>query len=519
MSSISERISKILLQTRRSISDMEKLLELLADLIESSFESNNINGLRIAIEYGEKIIEKTQNSRQRLIANYFMSNAWGDIYSITNAGSVSSWNWENKEFERQIVHLRTALNEPAFAKAEKNRRCQILTNLGNALNHIGRSVEAIEYWEKANKILPDFGMSQANLAQGLFVYGNSLHDPHDAIIILNDAYERLKKAVNMRGFHRAAKVNFRSYLSWMNENAHKFAFGNHKFKKHKSYGRTKQEVNYRKWVLRNKLFLNHLVELGEMLPEAAFDNLTLPPIVRPNKDRSSHFEGMLNQIKQEFVSARFLYYEGISSDKVHFSDRSVTLYNTLDYPSYSIAVERVKISFRLAYSLLDKIAYFLNEYLNLSISQNRVTFKTIWYQKGDKNRGLRSEFANRENWSLRGLFWLSKDLFEDSEMFQESIEPDARSLAVVRNHLEHKYLKVHEFGVLNEEFREDTLAYSIGRSEMTDKSLRILKLTRSALIYFALAIKVEEIQRDKNRDTKDQVGQLYIDTIQDDWKF
>src|SRR5262249_34479893 len=39
---------------------------------------------------------------------------------------------------------------------------------------------------------------------------------------------------------------------------------------------------------------------------------------------------------------------------------------------------------------------------------------------------------------------LSKDLYQAEPGFQSAIEPDAQELNEIRNHLEHKYLKVHE---------------------------------------------------------------------------
>jgi LA2681-like HEPN/Phasin protein len=47
-------------------------------------------------------------------------------------------------------------------------------------------------------------------------------------------------------------------------------------------------------------------------------------------------------MKQEFASARWLLYEGITARTTHFSDRQVRLSNTLDYPSYGLAVEKLK---------------------------------------------------------------------------------------------------------------------------------------------------------------------------------
>ncbi|MCB9422966.1 MAG: hypothetical protein H6667_24410 [Ardenticatenaceae bacterium] len=94
----------------------------------------------------------------------------------------------------------------------------------------------------------------------------------------------------------------------------------------------------------------------------------------------------------------------------------------------------------MTYSLFDKISYFLNAYLALKIPETRVNFRTIWYTNQQRNKGLKSEFKDRQNWPLRGLFWLSKDLYEDKEGFKNSTEPDAHNLADIRNHLEHKYL-------------------------------------------------------------------------------
>ena len=39
------------------------------------------------------------------------------------------------------------------------------------------------------------------------------------------------------------------------------------------------------------------------------------------------------------------------------------------------------MAFRMAYSLLDKVAYFLNNYLALGIPERMVNFHTFWYIK------------------------------------------------------------------------------------------------------------------------------------------
>jgi hypothetical protein len=77
------------------------------------------------------------------------------------------------------------------------------------------------------------------------------------------------------------------------------------------------------------------------------------------------FLKFFNQMKQEFIAARWFLYDGLESHRIHFADRDAPLYNTLDYPSYGISVEKIKTAYRMAYSLFDKIGFFLNSYLGL----------------------------------------------------------------------------------------------------------------------------------------------------------
>jgi hypothetical protein len=229
-------------------------------------------------------------------------------------------------------------------------------------------------------------------------------------------------------------------------------------------------------------------------------------------------------MKQEFVHARFRYYQGITATRTHFADRHVLLYNTFDYPTYCLAIEDVKTAFRVAYSVFDKVAYFLNDYLELGIPERRVTFRSIWYTNEDRTKGVKPECVSLRNWPLRGLFWLSKDLFEPDPGFQSAIEPDAQELNEIRNHLEHKYLKIHEMWSRErssaselDRFR-DRLAYSVQRQDFEAKALRILKHARAALIYLSLAVHHEERRRRPQQGDGAITLPLFIDTFDDRWK-
>jgi LA2681-like HEPN len=139
-----------------------------------------------------------------------------------------------------------------------------------------------------------------------------------------------------------------------------------------------------------------------------------------------YYQGFFNELKQEFVSARYLLFEGLAAKAPHFSDRDVTIADTLDQPVYSLASQKLRLAFRSASSLFDKAAVFLNYYLALEIPERQVTFRTIWYTKQDRTHGIRSEFRDRENAWIRALFALSLDTFDNAVGFADVSEPDAK---------------------------------------------------------------------------------------------
>lgn len=274
------------------------------------------------------------------------------------------------------------------------------------------------------------------------------------------------------------------------------------------FGRGRDERAYRRWCLRHTLFLNVFNDVVEDAV-AASDTLDLPPFVT-SLNESPVAAGMFNELIQSFVSARFLLWEATERSRRHFSDRAVSLYNTLDYPAYGLSVEKLRIAYRMAYSVLDKVAYFLDHYLDLKIPERSINFRTLWWNDNDAKKGVREIFRRSENAAFRGLFWLSKDLF-DREML-DTMEPEARKLADLRNHLEHKYVKVHEWLVGDRDTTDlfhDTKAHSITRNDLDGKTLRLTQLVRSALIYLTLGMHQEERKRVAGQDGKVAPMSLY----------
>lgn len=160
-------------------------------------------------------------------------------------------------------------------------------------------------------------------------------------------------------------------------------------------------------------------------------------------------------------------------------------------PLYSLASERIRTAFRIAYSMLDKVAFLVDSYWNLGKIPDRISFKNVWMV--EKKAHLLPQFKERDNLPLRGLFWLSKELFDDQ--LKQTTAADARELHSIRNALEHTYLRVSEGWAkpfMINRANNSGFGIAIGSDELEAKAIRVMQMARSALFYVSFAIGVEE---------------------------
>ena len=506
--------------------DTDKVLYKIGLLIDVSGDLGKPEGIRLAIKLLDELRDNKKIVKEQLaMSHYFSGCAWSSLKELTRKDSQSAWDWEQEEIEKEVSHLRKALNNDHFTDLPKIRQCQILTNLGNAFNRIGRFVEAIEYYDRAIEVSQNFGMSLGNKGICLFNYANYQYDKtifdalyHHSHKILNDAIKQ-----PLEGDEKTKEV-FLKFVKKIETHILEKLLNEDTAIDMIDLKGSQEEATYRTWCLKNRLFLNPLNDI-EVSAAAAEDNL-FPSGVIVSLGEGPYFHSLFNLIKQEFVSARYFFYEGVHAKTPHFSDKNVLLFNTLDYPSHSLAVERIKASYRIVYSIFDKIAYFLNFYLSLGKNEKKISFRTVWYEDTNKKeKELLEILEGKKNLLLRGLFWLSKDLFEKKEDFMESLEPDARKLHEIRNRLEHRYFKLHDYWTPSLYDDEDDLlgfadpiVYAMGREEFISKSLKLLKLVRSSIMYLCFAIQTEEFFRKRNAPSQELVFQHRLDIIEDEWK-
>ncbi len=493
-------------------------------LVDLASDLDKEDGIQRALEWCDDLSRGTLTKRQEALLDYFRANAWANRQRTKHRNVDATWEWEQPELQQEVFHLRRALQSTGFAKLSPLRQCQIVTNLGNQLSAVGRFVEARVAWTRGLSINPAFGMALGNRGYGLMQYARSLYDSGHKRVFLHLAHKDLNAALSSKATYGGYKQQDAKAFFAERKAEIEAAIGARNVERiipmdGYSLGDSKDERHYRQWALERALFLNPLNDLGPH-SIAARDVLSLPTFSTAI-DEPPSLIGLFDHMKQEFVSARWLFYEGSNATATHFSDREVRLYNTLDYPSYCLAVEKLKAAYRIAYSLLDKTAFFLNDYTKLNINERQIYFRTIWYKNCDRNNHIRSIFEQSKNLPLRGLFWLSKDLFDPT--VQDVMEPEAKSLYLVRNKLEHSYLKVHEILVPRRgnkaipDLWTDHLAYPVQREMFEAMTLHVFRLARAALIYLSLGMHREERRRDQAKPKSRKVS-MRLDPWRDAWK-
>ncbi|MCP4632177.1 MAG: hypothetical protein GY855_04570 [candidate division Zixibacteria bacterium] len=489
-------------------------------LIDTSLDLKEVKGLKSAINNLEKILILPISRQQESIIYYYLGNAWSSLRIITKEGKDDEWAWEQNEVENEFRYYRLALRDKESIQISKERFLPLYTNLGNSLQNLGRFICANYYYNEALKLDPEFGVALGNKGYNLYLYAYSFRQTHkeQSGILYKYAIKLLDKATKCK-MHDGADNYFLNIIEHI-----KSQLKSEYLKQPislSSQGSIFEETEriYRAWCLENSLFLNPLNDLGNF-EAAAKDILSCPRII-VRITEGPYYHGIFNQLKQEYCSARYILYEGLNNKNIHFSDKNVTIVDTLDCSVYSLNIEKVKLSFRTAYSLLDKMAFFLNHYFNLKINDKKVSFRTLWYKKN--KQVLREEFIDKHNLPLRGLFWLSKDIHENIKGLDTALDPEARKLREIRHHIEHKYLKVHgELWSGNNDKTssgiKDTLAYSLYRADFEKQTLNLFRIIRSAIIYLTLSIEIEERIKKTKRKPEEKIVSNILRDIPDEWK-
>lgn len=461
--------------------------------IDTAFDEKDEDTLQSFVDKINQLLNnETFSIDAKIVLYYDLGNVYSYLDSLRNHSEKKLWIYNNLEHINAIKAYRKCINLKTECKHKNESQIfvvQSYTNLGNLFSESGRIIYAIEAWKKALEIHNDFGMAQGNLGMGLITYARSLYDQNHAALLCKKAYPFLENAIKSNDVYTEAKESFCKYKNLINPALLKQDFTSSDYFNDLS----EQEKEYRKWVLQNSLFLN---PLNDIYNESfvAHDILHLPNMIA-SINEPPKFHGLFNEIKQQFASSRYIYYSYLKQKddyEKHFSDKETHLVNTFDYSLYGYKYELLKTAYKNLYSILDKIAFFLNDYLQLKINIRSIAFHTIWYE-GKQKQNINPIIESLNNNPLRGLYYLSKDFHSDTE-YLASTDDDAKELSEIRNCLEHRYVKITQYKNVENIYPYDDFAYQITIDEFERKIEKILHYVREAIIYLSLAVHTNEEQ-------------------------
>lgn len=500
--------------------DTDAALDHLGELIDAGTNADCKKTINRAIHQLQVLDQRLQSDYHIVLSHYFKSNAYSALAGIRHRqNGKPALMWDSPEAQQQMLALNSAISHKGFTTLDPVRQCQILTNYGNLLNDVGRVIDAIVQWDKALSIFPNFGKARGARGIGLWYYTAMHADDRHRSILAQHAFDSLESASSPDAYFESddseqSNLIYRRYGQHLQKLFFIDEIRAQNYLTEGCLGKSKAERAYRAWCLENRLVLNPLNDLGSWIA-ASSDELTLPALTgrfgnNTNGALPPPIFGFFNQLKQEYASARFMLYEGAIAKGVHFSDRGVDIADTLDFSEFSLATERIRTSFRIAYSLLDKIASLLNTYIGLHTGEKTnkflLSFKNVWLNANGKT--LNSFFLQSKNKGLCGLYWLSKEL-HDNEL-KLTTAADARELHAIRNALEHKYLKVQEGWAAPFIDRQlGDYALTLGSHELEAKTLRVMQIARSAMFYLTFSIEYEESVK-AEKHSKDLVVPLPI---------
>ena len=484
-----------------------RTLDDLAHAIDDASDAGDETLLR---QLGEECESRlgTAEGEDRVLLRYYQSNTYSAIIAAKRHDTDHTWSWEQPDGVQNVLMLRRAISEPAFETIHPIIACQIRTNLANRLNTLGRPVAANEQWLKVLETEPRFAKALANRAKGVEFYASTLYDYAHTSILLAAAQSLFDTALDKDALWESAdRDSFAPSLIEKRKQitAHLISVAyDEKFDLNQwSLGATEEERSYRRWCLRERLFLNPLNE-AYTDSVAATDVLHLPSHTYGIED-APRFPAYYNLMKQEYISARYRLYRATHEDDPDFLMREVLMLDSGEGQALGNYTEDLRSAFRSSYAIFDKIGLFLNDYFRIGLKPINVTFRGVWSEKPNSPVfEIRPIFKGYPNWPLRGLYFLSKDLFDKA--FKEVSEPDAANLARLRQQVEHRFLSVQHFP--DGENTETHWLISIG--DFQDKTLRLLKMAREALIYVSLAMHREEALRKESSENDGKITVPFI---------
>jgi tetratricopeptide (TPR) repeat protein len=370
----------------------------------------------------ENLLKKAefQSSTCRATLNYNLSNGYAELAYLYQ--STSSNEAMLEAFQKQKRLLQTVLLDKENLPDELLPNA--ITNYANLLDHLGRTVEAIDHYYECLEAAPNHATAMGNCGSALqrLLNISVAHNSkilHEAWRLMKEANQRESDLARLSGKHvllhyQNALTNFEEYIESVVPGGcnalEKQIYEFEKAHKWRPSSMLSQLKNDRLLLTVNPKLSNCPSEYKD---DIFFENM----VVALDDSGQRLFQAIshaFNHAKEDFATARYLYSQSKSQESSLIEISTITSYmDTLDYADFGLRSGFLKSSLRVAADLLDKCAGFINLYLELGHPEDKVILNNIWYVNRDYRKGLHPEVEPRlvSNHYLAALYDLNKDLF------------------------------------------------------------------------------------------------------------
>lgn len=474
-------------------------------LVDIGLGLGNSDIVREGIAQGDRLLKDPYLKNRELVC-YNTANGYAALFQLEydRSGGVEQVV-DNENQQKCKYLLREALK--GANHLDSDLRKQTWTNYGNCLDSLGRTVEAFYAYDEALSIDSEFPMALGNKAIAVTFFADISGAYREAMYI--KSYQMLKSALARRDLVTfggiEAKKRFKDEVRRI-EQLFKDKSVLSRSLEHPPYDTTHAtgfEEFYLDFCSDHKLFLN--LHVHEEKCESSIVDPIFISLITPIDDNETFYElsKHVNQIKEDYAVARLLLVlsQFRRQDLDRISTRT-TFANTLDYSIFNIYVGLLKSAFKEAYSILDKLAVFVNEYYDIGLKEKDVHFystrdyRCVWREK----HRARDKVVQSKNPSLYALYDIFLDF--DSNHYKRSQD--------IRNALVHRKLVVYDSALTDWDNREDV--HNVGYESMLSETVRLLRLVRSAIVYLINFVQLEE--RRKAQDSTGPFPPMYVNTTQ-----
>lgn len=472
-------------------------------LLDEYFANQNVRGIKDCILQAEKEILLESDPISQMQFYYDIALAYANVRTLEPSDSHLEKEILNYRKAIDIFEIEISISNEDVLDKDAYSLAQLIAmrsycNLGNTLGETNRYIAAIGSYYNAVCISDAFSMASLNLSAALFQFSIFQITPVAEQYFTHAAYHYFKLAeqyqVNLEvpgglvGLeclrqHWVKRAIDKYGMRFLNEELQ--GFGKRDY--------SPKEYDYRSWLSCFRLFLN--VE-SELIVSSDFwgDYITLPD----NADPTFYHEyiGLFNQIKQEYITARYLWYISSELQKPEegcYLDKDRNLAEVTSNDVFCIRESLLRQSLKMATSTFDRIGFFLNWYFSIGLQRDKIGFKQIWtdtIRKGKSDIPNPMKEYRSNNPFLEALFWLQKDFVEDNEV---SLTSDAANRIVkMRNNMEHNCLRT----VKRTPKSDSRIKFTVftTESQIEQNVFSTLKLLREAILYLVLAVNVKALQ-------------------------